>query len=68
MGERGAERRRGGNEIEPMAILSEHGNTWESLASFLTMGQVRRTCPMEFPSERQILFSNYIWTLRHNDF
>ena len=34
MGERGAERRRGGNEIEPMAILSEHGNTWESLASF----------------------------------
>ena len=25
-------------------LTNKHGNTWESLASFLTMGQVRRTC------------------------
>ena len=29
---------------------ANHGNTWESLASFLTMGQVRRTCWLKFLS------------------
>ena len=34
----------GSREVDESVHMSEHGNTWESLASFLTMGQVRRTC------------------------